>query len=338
MTMARFRRPAPEAPWFPGESWPPYLPVAERRERAERQVGLLARLGLQVQPVRISGRTVARSVWGRTWCHHLESFSDYANRLPRGRSYVRHGAVVHLELVAGRILALVHGTETYHVEITVGALDPGRWQEMIRTCAGQVDSLLALLRGEVPPEVMAVVADRDRGLLPRPGEISLACSCPDGAVMCKHVAAVLYGVGNRLDTAPELLFELRGVAPDDLLAGAATAGPTTAAAGTDTLDAADLGEIFGLQLDDPAPDAPPEAAAATDGLAAGPATPGHPWQPTAAQIRRARRRLRMSVAAFASHLGVTASTVTRWESKQGRLRLYRRARTAVREVIEATGA
>ncbi len=292
--MARYRHHAHQAPWFPGESWPPYLPVAERRERAERQVELLARLGLQVQPVRISGHTVARSVWGRTWCHHLESFSDYANRLPRGRSYVRHGAVIHLELVAGRILALVHGTETYHVEITVGALEPGRWPEMVRACAGQVDSLLALLRGEVPPEVMAVVADRDRGLLPRPGEISLACSCPDGAVMCKHVAAVLYGVGNRLDAAPELLFELRGVAPDDLLAGAGTAAPPSAAAGTDTLDGADLGEIFGLQLDDLAPDAPPETATATDGAAPEPGTPDRPWQPTAAQIRRARSGLRMT--------------------------------------------
>ncbi len=329
--MARSRRRPRAHSWFPRESWPPYVPVADRRARAERQVELLARLGLRVQPVRISGHTVARSVWGRTWCRHLESFSDYANRLPRGRSYVRHGAVVHLELVPGRILALVHGTDTYHVEIAVGALDPGRWQEMARTCAGQVDSLLALLRGEVPPAVMAVVADRDRGLLPRPGEISLACSCPDRAVMCKHVAATLYGVGNRLDTAPELLFELRGVAPDQLLTGAGTAGAPTGAHEAGTLDEADLGDIFDLQLDDLAGGAPPADAASGD--ASTPRRDGD-WQPTAEQIRRARSRLGMSVEAFASHLGVTGNTVKRWEGKQGRLRLYRRAREAVRAVID----
>ena len=342
--MARYRRRPRLESWIPGDSWPPYVPVADRRACAERQVELLARLGLRVQPVAISGRTVARSVWGRTWCQHLESFSDYANRLPRGRSYVRHGAVVHLELVPGRILSLVHGSETYHVEITVGALDAGRWQEMIRACAGQVDSLLALLRGEIPAAVMAVVADRDRGLLPRPGEIALACSCPDGARMCKHVAATLYGVGNRLDTAPELLFELRGVSPDQLLAGAGTTGPTPDTADTDTLDDADLGEIFGLQLDDPATDAALTDAAdvaptdTADTADAAPTGPGPDWQPTAGQIRRARRQLGMSREAFARHLGVTTGSVQRWENGTGRLRLYRRAREAVRRVIAESGS
>jgi uncharacterized Zn finger protein len=290
--------------WY-HETWPEYVPVAKRREVAQRQVGLLRRLGIRVQPVQVRGSQVASSVWGKAWCHHLESFSDYANRLPRGRSYVRHDAVVHLELDQGMIRAFVHGTETYYVEIAIATLAAERWQDICRRCRGRIDSLLALLEGRIDHGVMAVVADRRQGLLPMPGEIRFACSCPDRARMCKHVAATLYGVGHRLDTEPGLLFELRGVSPDDLLGGA------TATAHDDDLAGEDLAAIFGVEMDD-APVAAPVAAA------------GAPL--TAEGVRGLRQRLGDTVPAFAARLGVTPATVARWETLHGPLRLWGRVR------------
>lgn len=302
-------------PFWYEESWPRYVPVEERREVAQRQVGLLRRLGIRVQPVQVQGRQIASSVWGRSWCSHLESFSDYANRLPRGRSYVRHDAVVHLELDQGMIRAFVHGTETYYVEIAITTLAAERWQDICRRCRGRVDSLLALLEGRLDHEVMAVVADRNRGLLPLPGEIRFACSCPDRARMCKHVAATLYGVGHRLDTEPGLLFELRGVAPDDLLGGAA-AGP----ARDDDLGDQDLSAIFGVEMD--------------DGPIAAPApAPASPAPLTAESVQALRRQLGDSVAAFAARLGVTPATVARWEKLSGPLRPWGRVRKRLEALL-----
>lgn len=290
--------------WY-HQTWPAYVPVEMRREVAQRQVGLLKRLGIRVQPVQVRGSQVASSVWGQAWCRHLESFSDYSNRLPRGRSYVRHDAVVHLELDAGMIRAFVHGTETYYVEIAVATLADERWQDICRRCRGRIDSLLALLEGRIDREVMAVVADRRRGLLPMPGEIRFACSCPDRARMCKHVAATLYGVGHRLDTEPGLLFELRGVSPDDLLGGAAV--PTR----DDDLAGDDLAAIFGIEMDDGPVAAPVVAAAAPL---------------TAEDVQALRRRLGDTVPAFAARVGVTPATVARWEKLRGPLRLWGRVR------------
>ena len=114
---------------------------------------------------------------------------------------------------------------------------------------GQIGSILELLRGSLSDQVMAAVSDPDRGLFPKPREIELGCSCPDWATMCKHVAAVLYGVGNRLDDSPELLFRLRGVDPGDLISAAMVLPEGAATAGADTLDEDQLGDIFGIDLD-----------------------------------------------------------------------------------------
>jgi uncharacterized Zn finger protein len=224
--------------------------VAQRRARAILKMEKLRKKGVNIQPVRIEGRQIARTFWGQAWCEHLESFSDYENRLPRGRTYVRNGSVCHLDIVKGRIAAKVSGSEIYDVQVTIKPLPRDKWRRVKDSCAGQVGSLLELLRGKLSDHVMAVVTDKDRGLFPHPEEISLACSCPDWAVMCKHVAAVLYGIGARLDEKPELLFILRGVDHAELVTEDAAKAVVTRAKKADrrTLDESELSEVFGIDV------------------------------------------------------------------------------------------
>ena len=237
--------------------WRPYVPVAVRHARARREMNRLRKKGRSIQPVEIEGRTIARSFWGKRWCAHLESFSDYANRLPRGRTYVRNGSVCHLEVHPGRIDAIVMGSELYDVTIRIGKLKAAVWKSIKHRCSGRIGSVLELLQGKLSRQVMGVVTDREHGLFPKPGEIRFDCSCPDWATMCKHVAAVLYGVGSRLDDRPESLFLLRGVDSAELVAtGMALPG---AAATDDALADDALAGIFGIDLDLDPGDAPPPA-------------------------------------------------------------------------------
>ena len=229
--------------------FPKYVPVAQRRVKAKKELEKLRKKGADIQPVELNGRTIARSFWGKGWCDHLESFSDYENRLPRGRTYVRNGSVCHLEIKTGRIEALVSGSSLYKITIKVKPLGAAAWEAVKKKCRGQIGSMLELLQGRLSDHVMAVVSDRKNGLFPQPGEIHLDCSCPDWATMCKHVAAVLYGVGSLLDTRPELLFILRGVAAEELIAAEVGLPLDTGAAAGDTLAEAGLAEIFGIDLD-----------------------------------------------------------------------------------------
>ena len=227
--------------------WRPYIPVAVRRARALREMNRLRKKSKDIQPVEIEGRTIARSAWGKRWCDHLESWSDYANRLPRGRAYVRNGSVCHLEVHPGRIDAIVSGSELYTVSVRIRKLKAAVWKSIKVRCSGQIASMLELLQGRLSQQVMSVVSDREQGLFPKPREIDFTCTCPDWATMCKHVAAVLYGVGGRLDRHPEALFLLRGVDAEELIA-AEIALPTSAA-GDDTLADDALAGIFGIDID-----------------------------------------------------------------------------------------
>lgn len=241
----------------------PYVPVAERRAKAERHAQALLKKGARLSPVTIEGRTLARTFWGQAWCRHLESFSDYANRLPRGRTYVRNGSVLDLQIEPGTIKAQVMGSRLYHGTVSVAPLKPARWKAIKAECAGKIDSLVGLLQGRLSDAVMRVITDREHGLFPQPSEIKLACSCPDWADLCKHLAAVLYGVGARLDTQPELLFLLRGVDHLELI-GAAADSPalTRAGAGDGAMDAEQLSNVFGIEIDPAGATAPPSSASA----------------------------------------------------------------------------
>lgn len=247
--------------------WRPYVPVAQRRAKAARALAKLAKKnGVQADPVVLAGRTIATSFWGKAWCENLEAYSDFENRLPRGRTYVRNGSVVDLRIAPGSITARVSGSELYRVEITIRPLVAKLWETIRKECAGQIDSLLELLQGRLSAGVMQVVTRHDRGLFPKPAEIAMKCSCPDWAGMCKHVAATLYGVGARLDSRPELLFRLRAVDPEELIAGISAADAVQAATSAPTpagLAESDLSAVFGIELDRGGiPSASPSPAAA----------------------------------------------------------------------------
>ncbi len=232
------------------EQWAPYVPVAERRRQAKAQMQKLKKKGLDVQPIELEGRKIAKSFWGIAWNEHLESFGDYANRIPRGRRYVRNGSVCHLEIQQGKIEACVSGSSIYRVNITIDSLPKKKWHTVKSKCAGQVGSILELLQGKLSSSVMKVVTDQTSGLFPAPKEINLNCDCPDGAYMCKHIAAVLYGVGARLDNAPELLFKLRNVDHEELIS--ADIDLTTKPSKGSRRRIADdsLADVFGIDLSD----------------------------------------------------------------------------------------
>jgi uncharacterized Zn finger protein len=228
--------------------WRPYVPVAQRRAQAEREVAKRAKKGQQISPIRIEGRTIAATFWGKAWCTNLEGYSDFSNRLPRGRTYVRNGSVVHLKVDNGRIEALVSGSELYDVRIEITTLPKPDWQALKAQSAGKIGTLVELLQGKLSKAVMELVTDRQNGLFPKPKEIKLRCSCPDGARMCKHVAAVLYGVGSRLDSSPELLFVLRGVDHLELIEQAIPTAPIKSTSSAPTIATDDLAAIFDIEI------------------------------------------------------------------------------------------
>lgn len=237
--------------------FPEYVSAAERRRRAARKLKELERKGLAPAPVRIEGRAIATTFWGKAWCDHLESHADLASRLPRGRTYARNGSVVDLKIIRGEVRALVSGTDFYEVAVRIQPLAPARWRSVRRACAGRIATVVELLSGKLSSAVMEVLCHRDEGLFPATRELEMTCSCPDGAWLCKHLAAVLYGVGARLDHAPELLFTLRGVDVAELVADAGAAGTLAVAApGPGAIADGQLADIFGIDLEAAPPAAP----------------------------------------------------------------------------------
>lgn len=234
--------------------WKPYVPVAERRRQAEREAAKIRKKGGNLTPVVLTGNVIARTFWGKAWCENLERYSDYSNRLPRGRTYVRNGSVIDLRIEAGEVKALVSGSSIYKVSAKISALAPARWKALCSDCAGAIDSLVELLQARFSHGVMERMCRQQTGLFPSPKEIRFTCSCPDWASMCKHVAAVFYGIGARLDQKPELLFELRKVDHTALIATAGAdlkLGGKGPAAGRVLADPG-LAEIFGIEFAGPA--------------------------------------------------------------------------------------
>lgn len=194
------------------ETFYPQPTEQELRYNAAETARKASMKGRLLNPVVLTGRKIAASWWGQAWCENLERYADYETRLSRGQRYVRSGAVVDLQIQTGRILARVQGTRKtpYKVEIRISPLSQQRCDEIMDRCSTRVDSLENLLAGHFPEELKDVFLG-EGGLFPTPREISFLCSCPDWAMMCKHVAAALYGVGARLDADPLLFFTLRGI-------------------------------------------------------------------------------------------------------------------------------
>jgi len=229
-----------------------YVPVEARRARGAVELRRVLRAEKRrADPIVIQGRKITRTFWGRAWCENLERYSDFASRLPRGRNYARNGSVLDLRIVPGGVRAYVAGHELYTVDVSIAALPGRRWRAVVSACGSEIGSLIALLRGELPDRVLAVLTDGRRGLFPEPREIRMRCSCPDAAVMCKHVAATLYGVGVRLDQRAELFFTLRQVDQEDLVAGASARdviGRRSDDGRRKRIASDDLANIFGIEM------------------------------------------------------------------------------------------
>ena len=261
-------------------AWKPYVSVAERRRKAEREMAKLRKKGHAHAPVTVQGRKLGTTFWGKAWCDNLESYSDFANRLPRGRTYVRNGSVVDLQVNGGEIRASVMGSALYTVTVKVAPIPTARWNAICNDCAGSIDSLVELLQGRLSKAVMERVCQQKTGLFPAPAEIELACSCPDWASMCKHVAAVLYGVGVRLDEQPELAFKLRAVDHAELIESAAKGRTLTTKTplSEKVLDADDLSALFGLEME--ATQREPSAQASIKASVKAPSRPAAKKKPT----------------------------------------------------------
>ena len=192
--------------------------TAQLRRNSESSQRKAREKGQIMEPVVISGRTIVRSWWGRAWCNNLEQYADFESRLDRGKRYVRTGAVLDLKIQKGKVLAKVQGSRKtpYKVEIRISPLSEEKCQAILEKCGQRIQNLEALAQGNFPAELKELFTGQD-GLFPTPKEISFSCSCPDWALMCKHVAAALYGIGTRLDDQPALFFQLRGIDIDRFL-------------------------------------------------------------------------------------------------------------------------
>lgn len=253
-------------------NWKPYVPVAKRRSNALAYAKTLAKKEKRVlAPVKLAGRKIATTFWGLEWCKNLQRYSDYANRLPRGETYVRNGSVIDLQIEKGLIKSIVSGSEIYTIKITIVTLPKAKWTRIKAECSQSIDSLIDLLQGRFDQAIMQRLTQRDDGLFPQPKEIRMSCSCPDSAGMCKHIAATMYGVGARLDTAPELLFTLRAVDHLELIRQAVTSDNldrTLIGIPDDALASSELGELFGIEID--SADSTPKARSRGTSAAAAP--------------------------------------------------------------------
>lgn len=270
----------------------PYVSAAERRRKADKKVAALKKKGETIEPVTAATPRgmIAASFWGQAWCEHLESYSDFANRLPRGRTYLRNGSVLHLGIEKGAIQALVMGSDLYRQTVRIDPIPKAKWNALKQRCQGGIGSLVELLQGKLSGEIMSIVTDRQDGLFPAPREIRLDCNCPDWADLCKHLAAVLYGVGARLDDRPELLFKLRGVDHAELVqtdASALVSRPRPGS-GRRRLSAEAVGDVFGVEM---VAEDPPDSATETE--AGSPPPPDSPPVGNASQTgtkKSARKR------------------------------------------------
>ena len=305
-----------------------YVPVATRLAKAKHKIDQLRKKGEVIEPIEIQGRTISKKFWGKQWCEHLETFSDFSNRLPRGRTYVRNRSVCHLGIKKGCVEALVSGSRLYSVKVKISTLGESKWKAIKDKCSGQIGSLLELLKGKLSDHVMEVVADHKEGLFPNEGEIHFSCDCPDWADMCKHVAAVFYGIGSRLDEQPDLLFLLRGVDAGELIT---TKLMTTSVETDDLLGDEGLSDIFDIDLDDTAEQQPPKQNKKK--------TPKikcsiDPTTITGRQLQKIRIGMKLTVGEFAETLEITPASVYRWEKKRGTLNLHARSANAITILLE----
>jgi uncharacterized Zn finger protein len=195
------------------------VPVAKKKQNAEKALKKLKKTSPDIRPVVITGNKIAKTWWGMAWNKNLESYADYSNRIDRGRSYVRNGAVLDLQIEPGVVTAIVAGSgrSPYNVEITINSLSRAKWEKITAICGRSIANIDQLVDGQFPKELEELFTQKGEGLFPSPKEIKFSCDCPDWASMCKHVAAALYGIGARFDEDPTLFFSLRNIEIEALI-------------------------------------------------------------------------------------------------------------------------
>lgn len=334
--------------------WGRYVSVQERRQKAIKEMEKSRKQGKKIEPIVINGQKIAVEFWGKKWCDHFESLADFDNRLPRGRTYVRNGSVCHLSIQEGEVEACVSGSSLYKVSIKISRLDKSKWERVKKKCNGLVGSILELLQGKLSKHVMQVVSDVKEGLFPHPEEIEYTCTCPDWAGMCKHVAAVLYGIGNRFDSRPELLFQLRGVDPQELVSAQLNLDSQTT---TNVLQNDDLVELFGIQLDGDVLEQGVKTFVSSEAVPAKtkieaqkvaqvktqkskvkskaekPISYLNPDAFTGNELKEFRTLKIMTVADMAKALGVTIASIYRWENSSELLKLQLKSKRALANLV-----
>ena len=292
----------------------PCVSVAEKLERNAKMAAKLAKSNKSLKPVVLKGRTIASTFWGKAWCNNIESYQDFENRLPRGRSYVRSGAILDLQIMEGKITALVGGSASmpYKIMIEIQPLSSQKWEALKKKCVGKISSLLVLIQGKLSPEILQEFCSKETGLFPSPKEIKMSCSCPDYADLCKHLAAVLYGIGARLDEDPSLFFTLRKIDDSELI------GADAASVLTDDVESEianeDLENVFGVTFDE-LPETPAAVKTrkppAKKDKAKKNVKKEMKW--TGRKLIRLRKELGISPTNIAKHLGISVQTISNWE-------------------------
>ena len=192
-----------------------YTTVASLKARAARATKTLK----DAEPVipHPHTRKMCLTWWGQEWCNNLESYADYRSRLERGRRYVRSNTVVDLKIFANQVKAKVQGTDLYEVTVDFAKPKPADIEKIKKLTGNRIANVEMLLKGNFPDELKELFTQNKPGLFPTPEEIKFDCDCLDWADMCKHVAAVMYGIGIRIDADPLQFFKLRGIDIDEFL-------------------------------------------------------------------------------------------------------------------------
>ena len=221
------------------DDFAPRLKAADLQKLAQQRLAELQAGGEELRPVINTTRKLASHFWGSAWMKQLAHCESGGMCLAPGRTLLRHGCVLDLRITPGCITALISAEKLYEVDLHISPIEGERLETLSQACYNHIDSLLALLEGNTNPDVLQQLCHPDHGLLPTPQDWRMRCTCPDWAEPCPHAAAAIYAAGCLIDTAPHLLFTLRGIEPASLLHHSDTT----------EIDTNRLSCLFGIDID-----------------------------------------------------------------------------------------
>ena len=197
-----------------------YVSKAQQQQYASKSsLKLEKTLGRKLEPIILTSSKLATSWWGIMWNKNLERYATFSNRIGRGKTYVRNGLVIDFQIKYGEVNAYVQGTRKapYKVTVSIDNINSKIVEKIKLSCQGKIETMEQLLEGSFSKDLADIFMVEGVGLFPEPKEIHFGCSCPDWTDCCKHVSAVLYAIGSKLDVNPSLFFTLRGLDLDDFL-------------------------------------------------------------------------------------------------------------------------